>query len=79
MTYDPNLEFQEVVGSEILLKEFKSNKMNSGTNIALNVLGTSLVADGIMRIGNDLKGGIVAVVLGIVVYIAYEMIPTKTV
>lgn len=51
--------------------------MNNTTNIALNVLGTGLVADGIMRIGSDLKGGVIAIVLGVLVYVAYELIPTK--
>ena len=76
-TEDDYFDYPFSVEGTGLLKR-KEKNMNSTTNIALNVLGTGLVADGVMRIGTDLKGGVVAIVLGILVYVVYELIPTKT-
>ena len=53
--------------------------MNNTTNVALNVLGTGLVALGATSIGTNLMAGVVEIVLGIIVYTIYEFVPTKTV
>jgi len=52
--------------------------MNSTANVALNVIGTGLIAFGVNTVINgNLWTGVVEAVLGVVVYIVYELVPTK--
>lgn len=46
-------------------------------NVSLQVLATGLVALGVQTIGSNLVEGAVEVLLGIVLYVVYEFVPSK--
>lgn len=51
--------------------------MNTATNVGLQTVATGLVALGATSISSNLVAGAVEIVLGIVVYTAYELLPVK--
>jgi len=51
--------------------------MNTTANVALNTLGTGLVALGATSISSNLLAGSIEIVLGIAAFLVYEFIPSK--
>lgn len=52
--------------------------MSNTENVALNVIGTGLIALGATSIATNLLAGVIEIVLGVIVYAVYEYFPTKT-
>lgn len=51
--------------------------MNTGLNVTLLSLGTALISIGAASIGANLLAGTVQIVLGLAVYLVYELTPSK--
>lgn len=47
-------------------------------NASLSTIGTSLVALGAISIKDDLISGVVEILIGLAVFLAYELTPSKS-